>query len=56
MKNKKAISPLIATVLIIGFTITIAAILMIWGGNLVKERAEKISARTETQTSSTTNI
>jgi len=54
--EKRGISPLIATVLLIGFTITIAAILMIWGGNLVKERAEKISARTEAQTSCTAKV
>ena len=29
---------------------------MIWGGNLVKERAEKISARTEAQTSCTAKV
>ena len=54
--EKRGISPLIATVLLIGFTITIAAILMIWGGNLVKERAEKISARTDAQTSCTAKV
>src|SRR3989344_731809 len=54
--EKRGFSPLIATVLLIGFTITIAAILMIWGGNLVKERAEKISARTEAQTSCTAKV
>ncbi len=54
--EKRGISPLIATVLLIGFTITIAAILMIWGGNLIKERAEKISARTEAQTSCTAKV
>ena len=35
MKNKKAISPLIATVLIIGFTIVLAAVVIQWGGQLV---------------------
>ncbi len=35
MKNKKAISPLIATVLIIGFTIVLAAVVIQWGGVLV---------------------
>lgn len=54
--KKRGISPLIATVLLIGFTITIAAILMIWGGNLIKERAEKISAKTEAQTSCTAKV
>jgi len=35
VKNKKAISPLIATVLIIGFTIVLAAVVIQWGGQLV---------------------
>lgn len=34
MKTKKGISPLIATVLIIGFTIVIAAMVMQWGTGL----------------------
>src|SRR3989344_4009696 len=34
MKTKKGISPLIATVLIIGFTIVLAAMVMQWGGGL----------------------
>lgn len=31
MKQKKGISPLIATVLILGFTVALAAIIMVWG-------------------------
>ena len=31
MKKKKGISPLIATVLILGFTIALAALIMVWG-------------------------
>ncbi len=34
MKNKKGISPLIATVLIIGFTIVLAALVITWGTRL----------------------
>jgi len=34
--NKKGISPLIATVLLIGFTIVLAALVMRWGGTLFK--------------------
>ena len=40
MFNKKAISPLIATVLIIGFTVALAAIVMTWGNNFVKTTQE----------------
>jgi len=36
--DKRGISPLIATVLIIGFTIVIAAIVITFGTNLVKEQ------------------
>ncbi len=31
MKKKRGISPLIATVLILGFTVALAAIIMVWG-------------------------
>lgn len=43
MKNKKAISPLIATVLIIGFTIVLAAVVIQWGGQLI----DKIKGQTD---------
>lgn len=36
MKTKKAISPLIATVLILGFTVALAAIIMTWGTGFTK--------------------
>ncbi len=36
MKGKKGVSPLIATVLVIGFTIVLAALVMQWGGGLFK--------------------
>ncbi len=34
--NKKGISPLIATVLIIGFTVALAAVIMTWGSSFTK--------------------
>ncbi len=40
-KNKKGISPLIATVLIIGFTIVIAALVITWGTNLFKKTQQQ---------------
>lgn len=40
MKNKKGISPLIATVLLIGFTIVLAALVMRWGTELFEGTAE----------------
>ena len=46
MKSKKAISPLIATVLIIGFTIVLAAVVIQWGGQLV----DQLKGQTQTST------
>lgn len=45
--SKKGISPLIATVLIIGFTVALAAVVMTWGGGFIRETTES----TETTTS-----
>ena len=47
-KNKKGISPLIATVLVIGFTIVLAALVITWGTRLFKD--------TVAQTESTSNF
>ena len=41
IKNKKGISPLIATVLIIGFTIVLAALVITWGTNLFKNAQQR---------------
>lgn len=49
-KNKKGISPLIATVLVIGFTIVLAALVITWGTKLFKTTVE------ETQTTSNFNL
>ena len=46
--KKKGISPLIATVLILGFTVALAAIIMTWGTGFTK--------RMQTQTEETANI
>ena len=46
-KTKKGISPLIATVLLVGFVIAIAALLWMWWGNIVKEQAEKTAAQSQ---------
>ncbi len=43
---KRAISPLIATVLLIGFTVALAAVIMTWGQGFTK----KITGETETTT------
>ncbi len=47
MKTKKGISPLIATVLLIGFTVALAAVLMTWGLDYVKKSTEQVGGKTE---------
>ena len=44
VKNKKGISPLIATVLIIGFTIVLAALVITWGTKLFKTTVSETEA------------
>tara|TARA_Y100000310_G_C20659472_1_gene803877 strand:+ start:1729 stop:2283 length:555 start_codon:yes stop_codon:yes gene_type:complete len=39
-KNKKGISPLIATVLLIGFAVALAAVVMTWGLDFIKTTAD----------------
>ena len=39
--NKRGVSPLIATVLIIGFTVALAAIIFTWGQSFVRETTEQ---------------
>lgn len=48
--NKKAISPLIATVLLIGFTIVLAAVVMQWGGSFVRQLTQQQAVTTTTAT------
>ena len=48
--RKKGVSPLIATVLIIGFTIVLAAVVMQWGGSFVRELTEKQAESTQVAT------
>ncbi|HLC54979.1 MAG TPA: archaellin/type IV pilin N-terminal domain-containing protein [Candidatus Nanoarchaeia archaeon] len=45
--EKRGISPLIATVLLIGFTIALAVIVTNWGLNYVKGTTERTSQQTE---------
>jgi len=42
-KKKRGVSPLIATILIIGFTIVLAVLIMTWGSSFVKTLTEKQS-------------
>lgn len=45
--NKRGVSPIIATVLIIGFTIVLAAMIMMWGTDLIKGIQEDTSRSSE---------
>tara|TARA_Y100000310_G_scaffold337122_1_gene423360 strand:- start:2807 stop:3286 length:480 start_codon:yes stop_codon:yes gene_type:complete len=47
MMNKKGISPLIATVLIIGFTVVLAAVVMNWGLDFFKGVTEETEQQTQ---------
>ena len=49
MKSKKGISPLIATVLLIGFTIVLAALVMRWGGQFVQGTTQSTGCASEGQ-------
>jgi len=45
--NKKGISPLIATVLLIGFTVALAAVIMTWGGGFVRDMTRSTEQSTQ---------
>jgi flagellin-like protein len=47
--NKKGISPLIATVLIIGFTVALAAVIMTWGQSFSKSMSQSTEETTAVQ-------
>lgn len=49
MKSKKGISPLIATVLLIGFTVALAAVIMTWGLDYIKKITSGTERTTEEQ-------
>ena len=44
---KKGVSPLIATVLIIGFTVALAAMIITWGGRFVQQAQEDVDVRSK---------
>src|SRR3989344_9629927 len=54
--EKRGISPLIATVLLIGFTIALAVIVTNWGLNYVKGTTERTSQQTEQALSCINNL
>ncbi|MBT4576974.1 hypothetical protein HOM13_02390 [Candidatus Woesearchaeota archaeon] len=46
-RNKKGISPLIATVLLIGFAVALAAVVMTWGLDFIKSTADATESQTQ---------
>lgn len=48
-KRRKGISPLIASVLLVGFTVSITALIIVWGRTFTEERAEKERAISEAE-------
>ncbi len=54
--NKKGISPLIATVLIIGFTIVIAALVITWGTKLFKDTVSQTESTSKFSLVCTTGL
>jgi len=54
--RKKAISPLIATVLLIGFTIVLAALIIQWGGGLFRQTTEETGVTAKAQMLCSTGI
>ena len=56
MINKKGISPLIATVLLIGFTIVLAALVIRWGSELVTTLTQEQSCQNEATISCTSDV
>ena len=53
MLSKRGVSPLIATVLIIGFTVALAAIIFTWGSSFVKDTTEQTSQNARSSLSCT---
>jgi len=49
--NKKGVSPLIATVLLIAFAVALGAVIMNWGRGFVQDRTAEVEKTTEIETS-----
>lgn len=46
-RKKQGMSPLIATVLLIGFAVALAALVMTWGLDFIKEQTSRVDSSTE---------
>jgi flagellin-like protein len=56
LTNKKGISPLIATVLIIGFTIVIAVLVITWINNLVTDETDNVACESDALSKCINNV
>ena len=56
LKNKRGISPLIATVLVIGFTIVLAALVIVWGTDVITGVQESSDINSQIATVCSTGI
>ncbi len=56
MRRKRGISPLIATVLILGFTVALAAIIMIWGQRFTTNMQKQTEETANTQIKCATDV
>jgi len=56
MRHKKGISPLIATVLILGFTVALAAIIMVWGQRFTQTMQKQTEETSTTQITCATDV
>ncbi len=56
MRKKKGISPLIATVLILGFTVALAAIIMVWGTRFTTSMQKQTEETANTQMKCATEV
>lgn len=54
--NKKGVSPLIATVLLIAFAVALGAVVMNWGRTYVEDTAEKARTTSDTKVSCSMDI
>lgn len=56
MKHKRGISPLIATVLILGFTVALAAVIMVWGQKFTTGMQKQTEGTANTQMSCAADV
>ena len=56
LRNKRAVSPLIATVLLIAFAVALGAVVMNWGRSYVEDTADLARERSDTEVKCTSEV